>query len=273
MQRHAPERGGVAQTAMRRVRRFARFDAWELLLAVAFSALLGWVAARSYYSVHDETRAFRALYGRARLSQHDEEIFIRDFFGSRRGGFFLDVGANDFRRYNNTYLLETELGWSGIAVDALEEFAAGYLQHRKRTKFFTFFVSDVSDADIQFWAREGDTLLASSDRHLAGTGAAARKVQTITLNDLLERNDVRKVDFVNMDIELAEPKALAGFDVSRFRPDLVCVEAHLAVRQAILDYFASQNYVIVGRYLRADQHNLYFTPMREATAMIRAKHD
>jgi FkbM family methyltransferase len=249
---------------MMRVRRFVRFDGWEMFLAVAFSALLAWITARSYYSVHDETRAFRALYGRARLSQYDEELFIRDFFGNRRGGFFLDVGANDFRRYNNTYFLETELGWSGIAVDALDEFAAGYRQHRPRTQFFAFFVSDISDSNVQFWAREDETLVASSDHELAGTGATPHKVQTITLNDLLDRNGIRKVDFVNMDVELAEPKALAGFDISRFRPDFLCVEAHVPVRQAILDYFAAHNYVVVGRYLRADQHNLYFTPTHEA---------
>ena len=41
-----------------------------------------------------------------------------------------------------------------------------------------------------------------------------------------------------MDIELAEPAALAGLDIRRFRPGLVVVEAHPQVRQKILDYFA-----------------------------------
>ena len=63
-----------------------------------------------------------------------------------------------------------------------------------------------------------------------------------------------------MDIELWEPKALAGFDIDRFRPSLVCVEAHPEVRQQILDYFAAHGYAIVGKYLRADTQNLYFTP-------------
>ena len=84
---------------------------------------------------------------------------------------------------------------------------------------------------------------------------------TITLNDLLPRHGISRVDFLSMDIELSEPKALAGFDIRRFRPELVCIEAHSEVRQQILDYFARNAYVIVGRYLLADSHNLWFAPL------------
>ena len=65
---------------------------------------------------------------------------------------------------------------------------------------------------------------------------------------------------MSMDIELAEPKALAGFDIERFTPRLVVVEAHPEVRQQLLDYFAQHRYRVVGRYLRADPDNLWFAP-------------
>jgi hypothetical protein len=65
-----------------------------------------------------------------------------------------------------------------------------------------------------------------------------------------------------MDIELSEPKALAGFDAQRFKPQLVCIEAHPEVRQQILDYFAVNQYVVIGKYLRADDKNLYFKPLK-----------
>jgi hypothetical protein len=65
---------------------------------------------------------------------------------------------------------------------------------------------------------------------------------------------------MSMDIELSEPQALAGFSISRYKPSLVCIEAHAPVRQAILNYFASAGYVVVGKYLRYDVENLYFAP-------------
>jgi FkbM family methyltransferase len=241
-------------------RRLPRLDALEVVLVVGLAVVITWTAARQHYSVPAEARAFRALYGRSVDSQYDEELFIRDFFNGRRAGFFVDVGANDYRQYNNTYYLEATLGWSGIAVDALGEFAADYERYRPRTRFFTFFVSDVSDTRARFWAAR-NSLLSSAEQGLAGHDSTARDVPTIRLDDLLAREGVNKVDFLTMDIELAEPKALAGFDLPRFRPDLVCIEAHLPVRQSILDYFTRRGYVVVGRYLRADEHNLYFMPL------------
>jgi hypothetical protein len=87
-------------------------------------------------------------------------------------------------------------------------------------------------------------------------------VPTITMNDLLRKHGIERFDFLSMDIELSEPKALAGFDIDKYRPELVCIEAHDEVKQFILDYFARHGYVIVGKYLDADDHNLYFTPLK-----------
>ena len=109
------------------------------------------------------------------------------------------------------------------------------------------------------------TVVSSADKAFTErTGANPREivVPTITLNDLLAANAVERIDFLSMDIELSEPKALAGFDVRRYRPQLVCIEAHPEVRQQILDYFAQNGYVIVGKYLPADEHNLYFMPLK-----------
>jgi FkbM family methyltransferase len=208
---------------------------------------------------------YLAGYGPNRYSQFAEEWIIRDFFKDRRGGVFVDVGANHYKNDSTTFYLEEHLGWSGLAVEPLEQFAAEYKQFRPRTTFLPFFVSDVSDTRAKIYVLDKHTVVSSSDRKFTErTGANAREVdvRTITLNDLLPTHGIESFDFLSMDIELAEPKALAGFDVKRFRPELVCIEAHPEVRQSILDYFARNGYVLVGKYLTADEHNLYFTPLK-----------
>jgi len=198
-----------------------------------------------------------------RVSRNFEELIIRDFFQERRGGTFLDVGANHYHNENNTYYLETALGWSGVAIDALGEFAEGYRLHRPKTRFVAMFASDVADSTIRFFVSDEDhkTSSATPEAMTGSAGAgSAREVPTTTLNAMLEEAGISKLDFVSMDIELAEPKALAGFDIQRYQPALVCIESHPQVRQQILDYFAANRYVLVGRYLRLDPHNLYFMP-------------
>ena len=111
-----------------------------------------------------------------------------------------------------------------------------------------------------------NTTVASADRSFVaqfGVPDRTETVRTISLNDLLDAEGVTRLDFLTIDIELHEPQALAGFDIARFRPSLVCIEALLPVRQQILDYFARNQYVIDGRYLRADRENLYFRPLAE----------
>ena len=116
--------------------------------------------------------------------------------------------------------------------------------------------------------------MASSDKAFVsqfGTPDEVRKVATVSLNDLLAREGRTTVDFVSMDIELHEPQALKGFDIRRFRPSLVCIEALLPVRQQILDYFARNGYVAVGRYLWVDRENLYFMPLDGSRADVEAQ--
>jgi FkbM family methyltransferase len=242
-----------------------RLDLWEvalLLLLVAAALYRPAVHDSGSYTDH-EVRAFAQKYGPERHTEGPEEWMIRDFFEDKRDGFFLDVGANHHERFNKTWYLEHNLGWSGIAVDALKEFALGYQQYRPRTKFFAFFVSDRSDETAKVHVISGNTLVASSNREFVsefGTPDRVDTVPTVALNDLLAAQHVERLDFLTMDIELHEPAALQGFDIERYRPALVCIEALLPVRQQILEYFARHGYIVEGRYLRSDREDLFFKP-------------
>jgi hypothetical protein len=184
-------------------------------------------ARGSAQAIDSEMERFRSRYGPAQNSQFGEEWIIRDFFNGERDGVFVDVGAS-----------------------------------HPRTRCHALFVSDVSNDEAKVYFLENQTRVTSSNRGFTERYGAATELTTptVTLDDLLDMEGIAAIDFLSMDIELAEPGALAGFDIDRFRPRLVCIEAHAEVRQQILDYFARHQYVVVGKYLRADTQNLYFTP-------------
>jgi FkbM family methyltransferase len=210
-------------------------------------------------------KPFADRYG-SNNSEHGEEWLIRDFYHDRRGGVFVDVGANHYRRFNNTYYLDVELGWTGIAVEPQTRFSADYATFRPNTRFRSWFVSDQSDEQAKIYTLRNNSLVTSATKTFTerfGSDVREDTVATITLNDLLTAEGIQQFDFLNMDIELWEPKALAGFDIKRFRPSLVCIESHQEVMQQILDYFAVNGYVVVAKYLRLDVYNLYFTPIKE----------
>jgi FkbM family methyltransferase len=211
----------------------------------------------------DGMRTELERYAPKHFSERNEDVIIRHFFKDRRGGFFLDVGAYHYRDGSNTYYLDKDLDWKGIAIDANGEFALGYKQNRPRTAFYSFFVSDKSDENAEFYiVRDPGHLTKSTavPEFVEGRKTEEIKVPTITLNDLLAKLDVKKIDFLNLDIELWEPHALAGFDIEKYRPDLVCVEAHRQVRDQLLAYFGAHGYVRLDQYFLFDQRNWYFTP-------------
>lgn len=236
--------------------------------------------------------------GKSLYSQFDEELIIRDFFQDRRNGFFVDVGAYHWKDASTTYYLERHLGWSGIAIDAFEQYGVGYRKNRPRSRFFSYIVTDHSgtketlylagpmssvnedhvpgalailrDPEARDALHDWDILdeRYASELRKALTDASAVKevprreieVETITLNELLDRNGVGKIDFLSMDIEGAEPKALAGFDIERFRPELVCIEMTVGIQEEISNYFEAHGYERIRAYAEYDAVNWYFRP-------------
>ena len=253
-------------------RRDVTLDVWELVLLTTILGLVLWTTWRAGWQAANpqpvqsarEMDYFRHRYGPYHFSDREEEWMIRDYFQDRRDGMFVDVGANHYKNASKTYYLETRLGWSGLAIEPQREFGADYAKFRPRTKFWPLFVSDVSNENARLYVLKEQPMGASSDKEFVeqfGQPDEVRDVPTITLNDLLDREGIRNIDLLSMDIELHEPQALKGFAIDRFKPALVCVEGLLPVRQRILDYFAEHGYVVLGKYVWVDRENLYFAPL------------
>ena len=205
--------------------------------------------------------ALHARFGDALYSQDDEETLIRAFFDDRRNGVFVDVGAGDPVKNSTTYYLEKHLGWHGIAVDALAEYAADYARLRPSTRFFSYFVEDTSGGTRDFYASPEKDFSSGTGDDPRGGNYQKRQVSTITLDDLLAREGVAHVDFLSLDIEGAEPAALAGFSIGRYQPALACVEIHSAEHgRAISEYFTLHGYREITAYRSMDPINRYFAP-------------
>jgi FkbM family methyltransferase len=236
------------------------------VLCIVLALAAGAVVAACGDAERDAILTQEKLY-----SQFNEELVIRHFFNDRRDGFFLDVGSYHARQSSTTYYLEEKLGWSGIAIDAQVAFAGSYEKHRKNTRFFSYLVSDKS-GESQTLYRAGP--LSSTDKDhlksfqehpdvfpgLENIKAVPVEVPTITLDDLLVREGVEKIDFMSMDIEGSEPPALKGFDIERFQPALVCIEVGEKTQDAVTAYFAAHDYEHLTEYVEYDTINWYFAP-------------
>jgi FkbM family methyltransferase len=218
---------------------------------------------------------FEALLrdGKSLYSQGKEELVVRHFFRDRRDGFFLDVGCFRWKDLSTTYYLESELGWKGISIDALDRFRAGYERNRPNTRFRNFVVGDVDGGKATFYESVSGRGVSSTKKSwIHGFFAAAFpevepevreiRVPRTTLNALLAREGVESIDFMSMDIEGSEPEGLAGFDIDRYRPKLVAIEMAAPGVRAIHQYFGAHDYEMLPEYLEYDGINRYFRPKR-----------
>jgi FkbM family methyltransferase len=214
--------------------------------------------------------------GEKLYSQYREELIIRHFFKDRKKGFFVDVGCWHWKTASTTYYLEKHLRWSGIAVDALAVMGRGYKRNRPRTKFLNYIVTDHADTVESFYASgplssTSEEQVEKTKRVLTGKEEKPKKfeVATITLDRLLDENGVKKIDFLSIDIEGGEPAALAGFDIERFRPELVCIETAPVWGERSLElkrYFEEHGYERIEEYLKHDMTNSYFRPRSGSNA-------
>lgn len=190
-----------------------------------------------------------------------EELIIRDYFQDRRDGFFVDVGCAWPVDYSNTYYLEKNLGWTGIGIDALDDYAADWAKMRPTSKFRNYLVTSKTGGEGTFFKSNSlglsSTNEALSKGKIFGADVAPEeiKVPMMTLSDILDREGVTKIDLLSMDIEGHEPEAFKGFDIDRFAPELLVIEGQ---NKWVEKYLAAHGYRQIERYLRYDQLNRYY---------------
>ena len=198
-------------------------------------------------------------------SQGFEELIIRDALRDMKGGFYLDVGCAWPRTMNTSYYLEENLHWTGIGVDANPTYAEAWRKTRPNSKFLSFAITDTDGEKVTFYVGQFSSLDKKAAEGIAWDGNVVEiRTTTITLNTLLERNGVEKIDFLSMDIERYETPALKGFDIQRYRPDLCCIECLVVGEEEkeawLLEYFTSNGYEWIEKYRKADKVNLYYRP-------------
>jgi FkbM family methyltransferase len=197
-------------------------------------------------------------------SQGFEELVIRDFFGDRKGGTFVDVGCYLPRKASTTYYLEDRLGWGGLAIDAQSRFAPAWKKHRPRSTFVPIAVSDTDGETLTLYIANPTASLEKWAMEIFDTELHEIQVKTATLDTLLEQHGVEKIDFLSIDIDGAEIGALEGLDVQRYAPELAAIEAMKP--ELVKTYFEEHDYELIEKYLKVDKVNLYFRPKAASKA-------
>ena len=182
---------------------------------------------------------------------------IREYFGNKRGGTFVEVGANDpTSPESQSYHLETELGWRGLLVEPIPYLAN--LARKERPNSVVCECACTSPDKVGrlelLIPRVGNELMtghasleANADEHNYREFEKI-SVHAITLAELCKQNAIGQIDLLSIDVEGAELEVLVGANLSTLQPQLILLEdKHL--------YLFKHRYLVSMGYVLAQRHN------------------
>ena len=65
----------------------------------------------------NEPESLRIVAGCKTYSQAHQDLFVRMMLGFKEKGYYCEIGAAEPKQSNNTFILESEFGWSGLSLD------------------------------------------------------------------------------------------------------------------------------------------------------------
>jgi FkbM family methyltransferase len=145
------------------------------------------------------------------------------------GGIFIDIGAHDGISFSNTYFLEKELGWTGIAVEPIPEIFERLKNNRKcqlingciseipgKAKFYK--ISGYAEMLSGLYDRYDTKHLERIQREISQYGGSyeIQEVDSYTLNQILEEHKMFHIDYLNIDVEGAELSILKSINFDIF---------------------------------------------------------
>lgn len=197
----------------------------------------------------DEQDFFKFVMNHSAESRSQGAQDLWALYESKEPGikFFVDFGATDGVKINNTVLLEREYGWKGIVAepnpvwhDELEKNRTAIVEKRC--------VHSVTGSALEFLNANNPEYGGIANGH---TQNAARKfsiqgdvikVETVSLGDLLEKHHApARIDFMSVDTEGSEYDILESFDFKKWDVRLFSIELGPIEKDNALNRLMAEN--------------------------------
>ncbi len=148
----------------------------------------------------------------------DLDVVLAEAIGRPRNGTFIELGGNDGLQASNSFLLERELGWRGVLIEAIPELAAEAQRNRPHATVVCAAASSSNHCGVI--GMQYDDLTSRVIENAPSIMVATTTISTV-IDDLMHGC---APDLLSIDVEGHEMEVLGGLDLTRHRPQWVLVE-------------------------------------------------
>ena len=156
---------------------------------------------------------------RYHYADNGEDIIIQGLFNHKKNGFYIDVGCYHPVRASLTHLLYKK-GWKGVNIDISKDTINLFNIARPNDKNINIGIADKEGED--FYYQSSHINQANSFKFYENVKKV--KVQITTLDNIIKNLGIEKIDFLNIDVEYTDFKALRGLNLNNVRPSLIAIE-------------------------------------------------
>jgi len=199
----------------------------------------GWKTIHAYIGPEREQERSSFLSN----SQVHQDLVINSMFHSK--GFFVDLAANDYKAFSNTYSLETFAGWSGICIEPNSKYWEGLL--KRQCTVISAVVSEVKNEVIDFITSTGvlgGIIADDTDNKVVKKGSVVKQYYTIDLFEIFKQFSVPEtIHYISLDVEGAEERIFKSFPFESYTVYAMTVERPT---EKILAILKEQQFVEVG---------------------------
>jgi len=194
-------------------------------------------------------------------SQHlQDEWLEKNTFKGYKNGIFVDVGAHDGKKLNNTLYFEVENNWTGINIEPIETVYKQLLKNRRNCINLNIAI-DENNGYSDFIINNGYTEMLSGlkkcydNRHLDrmkseisqfGGETKTVKVITQTLETIFDKYNIKNVNYLSIDVEGAEYNVIKSINFNKVFIDVIGFENNYSdVSDKIIKYLETKDYKII----------------------------
>jgi FkbM family methyltransferase len=169
---------------------------------------------------------------------------VFDFILNKKKFFFLEYGACDGIIASNTYYFEKYKNSKGILLEPLKIYHKDILFNRKKSKIY-FQCVDIESAQKKTFFEHKIPSYSSVERPFFENYKRSYFVETISLNDLLSKNNIKFIDFLSIDTEGSEFDLLNSLNFEKYKILTICVEHNFnsKKRKDIFNLLSKYSYI------------------------------